>query len=46
MENEAKVKTGEFPDFLVNSVFHERLVGEVGHPSRLSRKGGPNLVDR
>jgi len=29
----------EFPDFLVNSVFHERLVGEVGHPSRLSRKG-------
>jgi hypothetical protein len=29
----------EFPDFLVNSVFHERLVGGVGHPSRLSRKG-------
>jgi hypothetical protein len=29
----------EFPDFLVNSVFHERLVGEVGHPSRLRRKG-------
>ena len=29
----------EFPDFLVNSVFHERLVGEVGHPSMLRRKG-------
>jgi hypothetical protein len=34
----------EFPYFLVNAVFHERLVGEVGHPSRLSRKGNARPV--
>ena len=36
----------EFLAFLVNSVFHERLVGEVGYPSRLRRKGNAPATSR
>jgi hypothetical protein len=33
-----------FPEFWENTNIHERLAGEVGHPSRVSREGkaGPS----
>ena len=29
----------DFPEFWESTIIHERLAGEVGNPSRLSRKG-------
>jgi hypothetical protein len=35
----------EFPDFVVNSVFHERLVGEVRNREAKKRAGPHGLLN-